>query len=89
VRAPGGIHGVFQVGWALAISVPVAGKVAQLVSRPSPHLAVAIVELTGLWALLAGLAWAVRVAALTSCGGWGARIRRRAREAGRRGETRR
>jgi hypothetical protein len=80
---------VFQVGWALAITVPLAGKVAQLVNRPSPHLAVTIVELTGVWALLAGIAWAMRVVALTSCGPWGARTRGRIREAGRRREARR
>ena len=78
---------MFQVGWALAIAVPLAGKVAQLVNRPSPHLAVAVIEVTGVWALLAGLAWAVRVAALTTCGCWGRRTRRRVTEAGRRREA--
>ncbi len=87
MRPPGGIHGVFQVGWALVMAVPVAGKVAQLVNRPSPHLAVTIIELTGLWALLAGLAWALRVAALAGCGPWGARTRRQVQEAGRRREA--
>lgn len=87
MRPPGGIHGVFQVGWALAMAVPVAGKVTPLVNQPSPHLAMAIIELSGLWALLAGVAWALRVAALTNCGPWGARTRRRARERGRRREA--
>ena len=79
-------HGAFQLAWAGALTVPLAAKVTQMVDRPRPDVALAIIEITGVWALGAILAWALRIAALTSCGRWGASTRERVREAGRRRE---
>lgn len=86
---PGGIHAAFQVGWALATSVPVIAKATELADRPSSSAALAIIQVTGVWAVGAGFAWALRVAALSTCGRWGARTRERVREAGRRREVER
>src|SRR5436853_600332 len=82
-RLPGGMHGVSQVGWALAMAVALATRVSGLVDRPSPGTAVAIIEVTTIWAIGAGLAWVIRSLALTGCGRWGARTRRRVRQFGR------
>lgn len=82
-----GIHAAFQVAWALAIAVLLATKVRQLVDRPSSGAALTIIEVSGSWAVLAGIAWMLRVVALTSCGRWGARTRQRVRGAGPRQEA--
>jgi hypothetical protein len=62
-----------------------AAKVSDLVARPGAAAAFAIIEVSAVWALGAALAWTVRVLALSSCGAWGARTRRRREDAGRRG----
>ena len=81
-----GIHAAFQVAWTVGVAVPVAAKASELAHRPSGHAALSIVAVTGIWAVGAGCAWGVRVLALTSCGKWGGRVRRRVRTAGRRRE---
>lgn len=82
-RIRGAIHAALQLAWALAVSIPMIWTAMRLVDRPSPGAAWGIVEITAVWALVAGLAWALRVAALTSCGPWGTRTRRRVRDTGR------
>lgn len=78
------MHAAFQVAWALAMTIPVAAKMSELADRPSSSAALAIIEVTGIWALVAGAAWALRVVALTSSGRWGAHTRQRIRESRRR-----
>jgi hypothetical protein len=61
------------------MALPVAAKVGVLVQQPRASAALGIVEVSAVWALLAAVAWALRVAALSTCGRWGARTRDRAR----------
>lgn len=81
---PGGFHAAFQAAWAVAMGFPTAAEVTRVVHDPTAGAALGVIEVTGIWASLAGFGWALRVAALTGCGRWGAKTRRRAREAGRR-----
>jgi hypothetical protein len=74
---PIGIHGAFHVLWLVAVAVPLAAKASELARRPSPDVVLSIVILTGIWALVAGSAWGLRVMALTGSGSWGERTRRR------------
>jgi len=85
---PGGIHGAFQFAWALAMAVPTAARVSELVSRPSGQAALAIIEVTAIWALLAAAGWLARLVMLSSCGRLGARTRQRFKETGRRRRAR-
>ena len=68
------------------MAVPIAARAGQLAHHPGAGAAVAVIEVSGIWAAIAGLAWMLRVLALTGCGRWGARTRRRVRNAGRRRE---
>jgi hypothetical protein len=79
-------HAAFQLAWAGALTVPLATKVTQMIDRARPGVALGIIEITGIWALGAFLAWSLRVVAITGSGRWGARTRQRVREAGRRPE---
>ena len=81
---PGGLHAAFQVGWALAMAIPVAARLSELVGRPSVGAAISVIQVTAIWALLAGMAWLARLVALTSCGRSGARTRQRVRAGARR-----
>ena len=81
---PVGLHGAFQVAWALAMAFPVAAKVEDLLNRPHAAAALAVIEVGGIWALGAAMAWAIRVLALSTCGTWGARTRTHVRDAERR-----
>ena len=76
---PGGLHGVFQVAWALATAALLASPVSALAERPAPSSAIAVIELTGLWAVGAGLAWAIRLFVLCTNGRFGNVTRGRAR----------
>jgi hypothetical protein len=69
------------------MAVPLARRVNEVVNRPSANAALAIIELTAVWALLAAVAWVAHFLALAGCGRWGARIRERVRERGRRGRA--
>jgi len=64
------------------MAVPVVGRVSELVGRPSAGAAISVIQVTAIWALLAGLAWVARLVAMTSCGRWGARTRQRVRQSG-------
>jgi hypothetical protein len=66
------------------MAFPVAAKVEGLVNRPHAAAALAVIEASAIWALVAALAWAIRVLALSTSGPWGARTRKRVRDAGRR-----
>ena len=81
-----GAHAAFQVLWLAAVAVPLAARVSELAKRPSAHAALSIVIVTGIWAVAAGLVWALRVMALVGCGRWGERTRHRVRTVGRRRE---
>jgi hypothetical protein len=86
-RLPGGIHVVFQLAWLAAAAILIAMRVEELVRHPSSSAALAVIEVSAVWALVATLVWALRVMALTSCGRWGARTRERVQETGRRREA--
>jgi hypothetical protein len=86
-RLPGGIHAVFQLAWFAGVAIPIATRVEELLHRPSASAAVAVIEVSAVWALVAALAWALRVGTLTSCGKWGGRTRQRVQENGRRREA--
>jgi hypothetical protein len=81
---PAGIHTAFQVLWLLAVAVRVVAEGSELAHRPSAHAALSIVMVTSIWAGVAGVAWGLRVVALTGCGRWGERTRERVRAVGRR-----
>jgi hypothetical protein len=76
---PGGLHAAFQVAWALALAAPLALKVSALAQRPGTTAALGVIEISAVWTLVAALAWALRVLALSSCGRCGSRTRDRAR----------
>jgi hypothetical protein len=85
VRAlPVGLHGAFQVAWALAMAFPLATEVEDLVGRPHPVAALGVIEVSAVWAVVAALAWTLRLLTLSTCGSWGSRQRQRVRESGRR-----
>ena len=65
------VHTTAQILWLSAVAIPVAAKVSELAHRPSAHVALSIVAISGIWALVAGCAWSLRVLALTGCGRWG------------------
>jgi hypothetical protein len=77
------VHAAFQVAWALALAAPLAVKVSALAQRPGATAALGVIEVSAVWALIAALAWALRVLALSSCGRFGSRSRDRVRRAGR------
>jgi hypothetical protein len=58
---------------------PLAAGVGEFARRQATDEALEIVAVTMIWALVALLAWGLRVAALGTNGRWGARTRDRAR----------
>ena len=81
---PGGLHGAFQVAWTLAMAIPVGSQVSSLARHPTSAGAFGVIELSAIWALIAGVAWGLRVIALATGGRLGAATRERARRRRRR-----
>ena len=81
---PSGLHGAFQLAWTLAMATPVGSQVSALARHPSSAGAFGVIELSAIWALIAGVAWGLRVVALTTGGRFGAATRERTRRRSRR-----
>jgi hypothetical protein len=83
--APGGLHAAFQVAWLLAIAAPVASTIGSFAGRPTSGKALGVIAVSAVWALVASIAWGLRVVALSTSGRFGRRTRQRVRSgAGRR-----
>ena len=61
-----------------------AAKAEDLVSRLHPAAALAMIEVSAIWAVVAVMVWTLRLLALSTCGSWGGRVRQRVCESGRR-----
>jgi hypothetical protein len=72
------VHAAFQLVWAAAMLGPLVLAVARLLADPLLGRVPLVLALSAGWALVALVAWAIRVAALSGAGAFGHRTRDRA-----------